>query len=93
MITVVAAKYLKDYKIEVVFSDNLQGIVDLENVIKNDHRSIFYQLKDKKKFSDIKIELDTISWSNGLDLAPEFLHDLLKKQNKLTIKTKVKCQY
>ena len=53
---------------------------EIENIIKNDHRSIFYELIDKKKFSEIKTDLDTITWSNGLDLAPEFLYDLLKKQ-------------
>ncbi len=50
MISVLKAEYIRDYKIKILFSDNLQGIIDLENVIKNDHRSIFRELEDKNKF-------------------------------------------
>jgi hypothetical protein len=78
---VIKAKYVSDYKIEIVFDDQKTGIVDLESVIKNDHRLIFRELKDQKKFSQIRVDMDTVVWSNGLDLAPEFLRNLLIKQH------------
>lgn len=71
------AKYIKDYKIEITFEDNKTGIVDLEKIILNDTRPIFQELKDKNKFSQIKVAMDTITWKNGLDLAPEFLYKML----------------
>lgn len=74
---VVKAKYIEDYKIEVTFEDNKTGIIDLEKVIINDKRPIFQELKDKKKFSQIKVDMDTVTWKNGLDLAPEFLYKML----------------
>jgi len=77
MLNVIEAKYIRDYQIEILFNDHIKGIVDLKNIIKNDHRPIFQELKDKKKFSQIKVSMDTIVWKNGLDLAPEFLHKLL----------------
>ena len=49
----------------------------------NDHRKIFQELKDLNKFKKFKIEFDTLSWENGLDLAPEFLYDLLLNSNKI----------
>jgi len=82
MLNVIEAKYIKDYQIEISFNDNLKGIIDFRNIIENDHRTIFQELKDKKKFSRIKIDMDTIVWENGLDLAPEFLHELLINTNK-----------
>ena len=48
-----------------------------------DHRKIFQELKDLNKFKKFKIEFDTLSWENGLDLAPEFLYDLLLNSNKI----------
>ena len=82
MLCVTQAKYLKNYQIEVVFSDSLRGIIDLEKVIEKDRRPIFQELKDLKKFSQIRLDLDTITWKNGLDLSPEFLHELLNQQTK-----------
>jgi hypothetical protein len=80
---IISAKYIKDYKINVVFNDNKSGVVDLESVIKNDPREIFQELKDLKKFRQIKADMDTIIWDNGLDLAPESLYELLLEQNKI----------
>ncbi len=71
------AKYAGDYKIEIVFDDKKSGIIDLEKIIFSDKRPIFKELQDKKKFSQIKVALDTVVWKNGLDLAPEFLYKLL----------------
>jgi hypothetical protein len=68
-----SAKYLKDYKIELVFNDNKRGIVDLESEL---YGAVFAPLKNKDIFSKVKVdkELDTITWENGADLAPEFLY-------------------
>jgi len=75
---VTSVKYIEDYKIEVAFEDNIKGIINFKNIIFSDKRPIFQELKDKKKFSQIKVDMDTIVWKNGLDLAPEFLYNLLK---------------
>ncbi len=66
-------KYIQDYKIEVTFNDGRSGIADLSE---NLNGTIFEPLKDKNLFSTVKIdeELDTIVWSNGADLAPEFVY-------------------
>ncbi len=72
------AKYLKDYKIEVTFNDRKSGVIDLEKIICNDKREIFQELRNLAKFKQIKVDADTVTWSNGLDLAPEFLYEKLK---------------
>jgi len=82
MIHVTDAKYVDGYKIHLKFSDQKEGILDLKNVIFNDHRSIFKELIDLQKFKKFKIAADTIVWENGLDLAPEFLHEKMLASEK-----------
>lgn len=72
------AKYQEDYKIFLGFDDGLKGIVDLKNFIFNNSFSAFKRLQDKKQFKDFSLENHTLVWGNDLDLAPEFLYDLLK---------------
>lgn len=79
---VIEASYVKDFQIHLVFNDKKSGTVDLAQTIQNDHRPIFTELKDLEKFKNFKVDADTIVWNNGLDLAPEFLHELLLKQQK-----------
>ena len=75
------AKYLEDYKIEVEFSDGKKGIVDLSDEL---YGKVFEPLKDKKLFSKIKVDkdLETVTWENGADLAPEYLYYKSFKNNK-----------
>jgi len=70
------AKYIDSFKVWIKFNDNIEGIIDLESTIKNDHREIFKQLCDRHNFKRFKVKDDTLVWENGLDLAPEYLYDL-----------------
>jgi hypothetical protein len=67
------AKYLEDYKVELTFNDGKKGIADLESEL---YGTMFEPLKDKSIFSKVKVnkDLETITWENGADLAPEFLY-------------------
>lgn len=75
MLHVETAKYYEDYKITVSFNDGSSHIVDFENAILSDSRPIISALKDVSLFKDFYIKNHTISWSNGLDFAPEFIKD------------------
>ena len=75
MLHVESAIYCENYKITVSFNDGSSCLVDLEKTILNDNRSIVSALKDYTLFTDFSIKNHTISWSNGLDFAPEFLKD------------------
>ena len=68
-----AARPLGGYRIEVRFNDGRQGIADLAEVLKG---PVFEPLQDPDAFKDFRIdeELRTIVWSNGADLAPEYLY-------------------
>ncbi len=70
---VVAAEYLKEYKIKVTFNDDRTGIIDLQDALKG---KVFSPLLDVNVFSQFVLdkELDTLVWPNGADFAPEFLY-------------------
>jgi len=74
------AKYLGEYKVEVFFNDGRKGIADLSEVLRG---HVFQPLKDKSIFAQLKLdkELDTISWPNGADIAPEYLYFQAFKDN------------
>lgn len=75
MLHVESARYFEDYKLEVNFNDGSSHLVDLQNTIFSDTRPIITNLKDLSLFKDFAIKNHTISWSNGLDFAPEFIKD------------------
>ena len=67
------AKYVEDYNVEVSFNNSRKGIADFTNALKG---AMFEPLKNKSLFSNFVVdeELDTIAWSNGADLAPEYIY-------------------
>jgi hypothetical protein len=77
---VVGAEYQTGYKILLSFSNNESIIVDLQGAIFLDQRKIFEPLKDLNYFKSFKIRLNTITWENEADFAPEFLLELGKTQ-------------
>lgn len=74
MIWVTDAKALPDFCLWVRFSDKSEGTVDLKNFVARDPRPIVAALRDPTAFAAIRVEMDTVVWANGFDLAPEFLH-------------------
>jgi hypothetical protein len=67
------AQYLHDYSLKVWFNDGTVKVVDLSGEL---HSEVFRPLKDKDVFRNFEIVFNTISWPNGADLAPEFLHHI-----------------
>jgi hypothetical protein len=74
MIWVTDAKAFPGYRLWVRFSDNTEGEIDLKDLIASDARPVVAVLRDQTAFSAIHVEMDTVVWANGFDLAPEFLY-------------------
>lgn len=75
------AHYEGDYKIFLAFDDGKEGVVNLRDFLFTKKKTVFERLRDLKQFQDFYLENKTIVWGEDLDLAPEFLHDLLIAQN------------
>ena len=67
------AKHLGGYRVRLEFTDGVAGEVDLEDQLWGE---IFEPLRDPAYFRRFEVhpELNTLTWPNGADLAPEYLY-------------------
>ena len=80
ILNVTYAEYKVGYKVFLTFNNGESVLVDLKDTLLNDSRKIFIPLKDIEYFKTFKIRLNTITWDNEADFAPEFLLELGKRQ-------------
>lgn len=80
ILNVTDAIYKIDYKIYLTFNNGDSVLTDLEDTIFSDSRKIFFPLRSIEYFKSFKIRLNTITWDNEADFAPEFLLELGKQQ-------------
>lgn len=73
METVVKAKVIRPYAIELTFSDGRRRKVGLEGEL---YGEVFEPLRDPDFFAKASAdaELGTVVWPNGADFSPEFLY-------------------
>jgi hypothetical protein len=74
MIWVPEAKVLPEFRRWVRFSDGTKGEIDLKDFVAADSRPSVAALRDPLAFSALRVDMNTVAWDNGFDLAPEFLH-------------------
>lgn len=77
IVWVTRAEHVGDYRVWLEFNDGTSGEVDLESRL---YGEVFEPLKDPALFAQVRVdpELDTITWPNGADFAPEFLYGAVK---------------
>ncbi len=75
---IIYAEYIKDYIIKIKFDNGVVKIADLECYSKRS--GVFSALKDKDYFRKFFIDLNTICWPNGADIAPEKLYEIGKEE-------------
>lgn len=71
---VIDAEYVKDYTIKIKFDNGDVKVVDLEPYAKR--RGVFSNFSDKEFFKIFFIDLNTLCWPNGADIAPERLYEI-----------------
>ena len=76
LLEVKEAEYVGGYRVRLRFNDGYEGIAYLGLFLARERRSIFEPLKDKDYFRRFRVHLNTISWDNEADFAPEFLREL-----------------
>ena len=77
-----SVRYLRDYELQLEFSNGTARIVNLENQL---HGAVFEPLRDMELFRAVAVnaETGTIEWPNGADFDPETLHDWPKYRDDL----------
>lgn len=75
MVHVTDARYLRGFTLWICFNDGTEGEVDLSDALDGE---VFQPLRDPDYFKSFKVDLDTVTWPNGADFAPEFLYERLR---------------
>lgn len=81
MLSIIEARYEKDYSLFVKFSDNKEASVDLRDMIIDAKVKSFEELRDIDKFKRFRVNY-TLEWENNLDIAPEYLYYKAFKDDK-----------
>jgi uncharacterized protein YnzC (UPF0291/DUF896 family) len=86
MITVKDAKYISDFKLQLLFEINDYATNQKESVLREadlkeylmskKDTGIFAPLKDVEFFKHFKLNANTIEWENGADIAPEKMYEI-----------------
>ena len=74
---VIDAEYISDYTVKLKFNDGSVKIVDLASY--TTRGGVFSLLRDKEYFKKYFIDLNTLCWPNGADIAPERLYEIGKE--------------
>lgn len=71
---VVTASYQGEYRIEVTFDDGECGVVDFSPYLERE--GVFQRFHDMDYFRQFRVnpELGTLTWPDGVDVAPETLY-------------------
>jgi len=65
------------HRLYVRFFDGVEGFVDLSALIASPNAGVFADLRDESIFATATVVLGAVTWANGLDLAPDAMHEAL----------------
>lgn len=73
LVDITGVEVIGDYRLRLTFEDGTVGDVDFSG---RDWRGVFEALRDPENFARVTVdpEAGTITWPDGLDMAPEPLY-------------------
>lgn len=74
-----ALSVLSGYRLAITFQDGTHGGVDLRELESAHNCGIYDALKDPTYFAQANLELGTVTWPNGADLDPAWMHERLRQ--------------
>jgi len=76
---VVALEVLDGYRFWVRVDDGVEGVVDMSQRVRSPRAGVFRVLADQDLFAQAYINHGAVTWPGELDLAPDAMHDEIKK--------------
>lgn len=76
-----ALSVLPDYRLAVTFNDGVAGVVDCSGITTASDPGMYAPLAAADFFAQARLEFGAVTWPNGADLDPAWLHGELE-QNK-----------
>ena len=77
-VRVIEVRALADFRLEVGFADGTRGGVDMASFLSRDC-GVFMPLRDAALFRRAYLNEGAVTWPGDLDLAPDRMHEELKK--------------
>lgn len=74
-----AVNVLPGYKLSITCNDGTNGIVDMSALVSSPNAGMYAELKDAQLFQQVSIELGALTWPNGADLDPSWVHEEIGK--------------
>ncbi len=68
------AKYIKGYKIKIVFKDGIVKYIDLEVFIKESSHPLIRKYIDLRLFLQFRVEYGVLCWNNDWNLNPQNIY-------------------
>lgn len=72
-----AVSVLPNHRLAVTFRDGRKGVVDFSAIATTSTPGIYAPLADIDFFARVTIELGVLTWPNGADIDPAWLHESL----------------
>jgi hypothetical protein len=68
---------LPNLQLAITFRDGVTGIADFSAIEKSARPGVYAPLANPDFFSQVQIELGALTWPNGADIDPAWLHENL----------------
>ncbi len=63
------------YRLSITCNDGTNGIVDMAALVNSGDAGMYAELRDSQMFQQVNIELGALTWPNGADLDPSWVHE------------------
>lgn len=70
---VTKAEYLEEYRLLIWFNDGALKVVNLDGYL---HKPHLAPLQENGRVGRFQLDLGTIIWEEGIDIAPEYLYNI-----------------
>lgn len=70
---------LPGYRLEVSFQDGVRGVADLSALKHSADCGVYEALKIPAFFEQARLDLGVVTWPNGADLDPAWMHEEIKR--------------
>jgi hypothetical protein len=65
---------LSGYRLQVIFNDGTNGMVEMEAFLNSPDAGVFEVLRDEAIFRQVRVKLGAVTWPGEFDLAPDAMH-------------------
>lgn len=80
-----ALTVLADHRLAVTFQDGTSGMADFSSVLTARNPGIFEALKDKEFFGQARLDLGVVTWPNGADIDPAWMHKEIREKKSWSV--------